>query len=254
MKTKYRSLIIDDEQLARQRLVNLLLPHADRIEIIGEAANGSEAIELINRLEPDLIFLDIQMPEKSGFDILKELKHQPLIIFCTAHDEYALMAFETVSIDYLLKPIKKERLQKAIDKLHLIGKENDVRKLENMLAKQIQSLGKKEISTIPVKTGDRVAFVSIEDITHFKAEDKYVNIYKSDGKEFIVDHSLSYLSEKLDSNFLRIQRSYIVNINYIKEIKRYLGGRYIFLLHDSQKTKIISGKNYHDQIKGLMNF
>ena len=99
MKTKYNAIIIDDEQLARQRLINLLVPHSNKIEIIGEAANGNQAIEMINCLQPDLIFLNIQMPEKSGFDILKELQHQPLIIFCTAHDEYALLAFETASID-----------------------------------------------------------------------------------------------------------------------------------------------------------
>ena len=96
--------------------------------------------------------------------------------------------------------------------------------------------------------------MAVEDIIYFKAEDKYVSIHNSNGKKFIVDHSLNYLSEKLDDNFLRVHRSCIVNINSIKEIKRYLAGRYILILNDLQKTKITSGKNYHDQIKGLMNF
>lgn len=254
MKTKYKSIVIDDEQLARQRLINLLAPHNDRVEIIGEAANGKQAIEMINQLKPDLIFLDIQMPEKSGFDILKELHHQPLVIFCTAHDEYALLAFETASIDYLLKPIKKERLEKTIAKLGLIERENNLSKLEEIIAKQFSTITKKELSSIPVKLGDRVAFVAIEDITHFKAEDKYVSINNNEGKEFIIDHSLNYLEQKLDENFLRVHRSCIVNTMYIKEIKRYLGGRYILQLNDVKQTKITSGKNYHDKIKSLMIF
>ena len=253
MKTRYKSIVIDDE-LARQRLINLLAPYDDRIEIIGEAGNGNQAIEMINRLQPDLIFLDIQMPEKSGFDILKELHHQPLIIYCTAHDEYALLAFETASIDYLLKPIKKERLEKTIEKLEFIKRESNLCQLEDILAKQFNTITKKEFSSIPVKLGNRVAFVAIEDITHFKAEDKYVSINNNEGKEFIIDHSLNYLEQKLDDNFLRVHRSCIVNTIYIKEIKRYLGGRYILQLNDVKQTKITSGKNYHDKIKSLMNF
>ncbi len=254
MISKYTTLLIDDEALARERLKKLLLPYADKIEIIGEARNGNHAIEQIDSLKPDVIFLDIQMPGKSGFEVLQEIHHQPIVIFCTAHDEYALQAFETSSIAYLLKPVKEDRLEKSIEKLHLFKTENKQIELENFLSKQLKQIAKKELNSIPVKIADRVIFVALDDISHFTAEDKYVSIHTSAGKEYLIDHSLNYLDEKLDENFVRIQRSCIVNVSYIKEIKRYMGGRYVLKLNNLKNSKIISGRNYHEQIKQLMKF
>lgn len=254
MTSTYKTLLIDDEALARERLNKLLLPYADKIEIMGEARNGNQAIEMIENMKPDLIFLDIQMPGKSGFEVLQEINHQPMIIFCTAHDEYALQAFETSSIDYLLKPVKEDRLEKSIEKLHLLKTDNNQSVLEDFLSQQVKQISKKEISSIPVKIADRVIFVGLDDISHFTAEDKYVSIHTASGKEYVIDHSLNYLSEKLNEKFVRIQRSCIVNVSYIKEIKRYMGGRYVLKLNNQKTSKIISGRNYQDQIKGLMVF
>ncbi|WP_372645529.1 LytR/AlgR family response regulator transcription factor, partial [Ancylomarina sp.] len=254
MISKYTTLLIDDEALARERLKKMLLPYADKIEIIGEARNGNQAIEMIERLKPDLIFLDIQMPGKSGFEVLQAIHHQPIVIFCTAHDEYALQAFETSSIDYLLKPVKEDRLEKAINKLHLFKTENRQSELETFLSQQLKQISKKEISSIPVKIADRVIFVSLDEISHFTAEDKYVSIHTTGGKEYVIDHSLNYLSEKLDEKFVRIQRSCIVNLSYIKEIKRYMGGRFVVKLNNQKASKIISGRNYQEQVKDLMLF
>ncbi len=254
MTSIYKTLLIDDEALARERLKKLLLPFADKIEIMGEARNGNQAIEMIENMKPDLIFLDIQMPGKSGFEVLQEIHHQPMVIFCTAHDEYALQAFETSSIDYLLKPVKENRLAKSIEKLHLLKTDNNQSVLEDFLSQQVKQISKKKISSIPVKIADRVIFVGLDDISHFTAEDKYVSIHTSSGKEYVIDHSLQYLSDKLDEKFVRIQRSCIVNISYIKEIKRYLGGRYVLKLNNQKTSKIISGRNYQEQIKNLMVF
>ncbi len=254
MNTPYKTLIIDDEALARERLKKLLSPFANQIDLLGEARNGNQAIEMIENLKPDLIFLDIQMPGKSGFEVLQEIKHQPIVIFCTAHDDYALQAFETSSIDYLLKPVKEDRLEKSIEKLHLFKTDTKQIELENFLSKQLKQIAKKEISSIPVKIADRVIFVALNEISHFTAEDKYVSIHTSSGKEYVIDHSLNYLEGKLNENFVRIQRSCIVNISYIKEIKRYMGGRYVLKLKNCTASKIISGRNYQEQIKNLMMF
>jgi two-component system LytT family response regulator len=254
MISKYTTLLIDDEALARERLKKMLLPYADKIEIIGEARNGNQAIEIIERLKPDLIFLDIQMPGKSGFEVLQETHYQAIVIFCTAHEEYALQAFETSSIDYLLKPVKEDRLEKAINKLHLFKIENRQRELETFLSRQLKQIVKKKLSSIPVKISNRVVFVSLDEISHFTAEDKYVNIHTAGGKEYVIDHSLNYLSEKLDDKFVRIQRSCIVNLSYIKEIKRYMGGRFVLKLNNQKASKIISGRNYQEQVKDLMVF
>lgn len=254
MTATYKTLLIDDEALARERLKKILLPYTDKIELIGEARNGNQAIEMIESMKPDLIFLDIQMPGISGFEVLQSIKHQPIVIFCTAHDEYALQAFETSSIDYLLKPVKEDRLQKSIGKLHRLKTEHRQGELENFISQQVKQISNKEISSIPVKIADRVIFVGLDEISHFTAEDKYVSIHTASGKEHVIDHSLNYLSKKLNENFVRIQRSCIVNVAYIKEIKRYMGGRYVFKLNNQKTSKIISGRNYQDQIKDLMVF
>jgi len=127
--SKYRTLIADDEQPARDRLKKLLAEHADQIELIGEAQNGLECREMIDRLKPDLVFLDIQMPGLNGFEVLQQTIHSPVVIFCTAYDEFALQAFETNSIDYIVKPIKAERIQKSIEKLDSLKRHSDKRKL-----------------------------------------------------------------------------------------------------------------------------
>jgi len=250
--SKYRTLIADDEQPARDRLKKLLAEHADKVELIGEAQNGLECLEMIDRLKPDLLFLDIQMPGLTGFEVLQQTKHSPIVIFCTAYDEFALQAFETNSIDYIVKPIKAERIQKSIDKLDSLSQNTDKQELLRIIQSYISQTPKKEITSIPVKLGDRMLFVKIEDVSFFSAEEKYVTIHTKDGKTYLSDFPLKSLEEKLGESFLRIHRSILVNNRRIKEINKHFGSRYIIKMDDINQTKLISGRSYCEEVKRLM--
>lgn len=248
----YRTLIADDEQPARDRLKKLLADHPDKIELIGEAQNGPECYELIDRLKPDLIFLDIQMPGLTGFEVLQKTTHSPVVVFCTAYDEFALQAFETNSIDYIVKPVKAERIQKSIEKLDILKQNSDKQALLQMIGSYLKQAPKKEISSIPVKLGDRMLFVKIEDVAWFEADEKYVSIHLRDGKTYLSDLTIKTLEEKLDAGFIRIHRSLLVSIHRIKEINRHFNGCFIVRIDDINQTKLQSGRAYAEQVKRLM--
>jgi two-component system LytT family response regulator len=176
---RYKTILIDDEPLALQRLERLLQPYSELIEIIDRANNGLEAVEKIDALKPDLIFLDIQMPELNGFEVLDQVAHLPLIIFSTAYDEYALKAFETNSIDYLLKPVDPERLQKALDKLQrLTG--DDKSALQTQLQSLLTSVKVPATKRIQARAGDHIRLINEKDIYFFRAVDKYVEAHTFD--------------------------------------------------------------------------
>ena len=249
---KYRTLIADDEQPARDRLKKLLSVHSNKIEIVGEAENGIQCKELISKLKPDLIFLDIQMPGLNGFEVLQQINHAPIVIFCTAYDEFALKAFETNSIDYIVKPVKAERIQKSIDKLESLSKNSSSQGVIEFINNFAKLTPKKEITTVPVKLGDRMLFIKIEDISYFSAEEKYVSIFTKECKKYLCDYSLKDLEEKLSDKFLRIQRALLINTSMIKEINKHFNSRFVIKMDDQNKTKLISGRNYCKQIRGLM--
>jgi len=250
--SRYSTLIADDEQPARDRLKKLLAEHAGQIELIGEAQNGLECREMIDRLKPDLVFLDIQMPGLNGFEVLQQTSHSPVVIFCTAFDEFALQAFETNSIDYIVKPVKAERIQKSIEKLDSLKKNSDKQELLRIIGNYISQTPKKEITSIPVKLGDRMLFIRIEDVSYFSAEEKYVTIFTKDGKTYLCDFSLKSLEEKLGQSFLRIHRSLLVNVSRIREISKHFNGCYIVKIDDVNQTKLQSGRGYSELVKGLM--
>lgn len=250
--SKYRTLIADDEQPARDRLKKLLAEHAEKIEVIGEAQNGLECREIIDRLKPDLVFLDIQMPGLTGFEVLQQTSHSPVVIFCTAYDEFALQAFETNSIDYIVKPIKAERIQKSIEKLDSLKRHSDKQELLRIIESYISHTPKKEITSIPVKLGDQMLFVRIEDVVYFSAEEKYVTIFTKDGKTYLCDFPLKSLEEKLGKAFLRIHRSLLVNVGRIKEINKHFGRRYLIKMEDTNQSKLLSGRGYCEHVKRLM--
>ncbi len=250
--SKYRTLIADDEQPARDRLTKLLAEHADKIELIGEAQNGLECREMIDRLKPDLVFLDIQMPGLTGFEVLQQTIHLPVVIFCTAYDEFALQAFETNSIDYIVKPVKAERIAKSIEKLDSLKQNSDKQALLQMIGNYLQQTPKKEITSIPVKLGDRMLFVRIEDVSYFSAEEKYVTIFTKDGKTYLCDFPLKSLEEKLGEAFLRIHRSLLVNVGRIREINKHYGSRFVVKMDDTSQTKLLTGRGYCEQVKRLM--
>jgi len=239
----YRAVVVDDEDLAIKRLRRLLKDELS-VEIIGTAENGRKAIELVEQLKPDLLFLDIQMPGLSGFDVIRQLQHVPVVIFTTAYDEYALDAFETSAVDYLLKPIDKARLRKALEKLNRLrsgeGNEAIGERLDMLLRNLEQRHEERFLSHIPVKIGERFLILPVSDIAYVYASDKYTFLVTAQ-KEHIIDRTLADLQGKLDpTRFVRIHRSTIVNIHSIKEIVSLLGGRYLCRLKNPPKELPIS--------------
>lgn len=249
MNQLFKAIVIDDEPAARRLMKSLLLEYKEVIEVIGEAGNGREAIAKIEELKPDVIFLDIQMPDLTGFEVIDQLSVKPNIIFTTAYEQYAIKAFESFSIDYLLKPIKEERLEQSIAKLKQFGR----------LAAPIDIAGLQEIirqfqlpqkaTALPIKTGDRINLIRFENISYLEASDKYVFIYTVDGQKHLTDQSLTGLSEKLPTHFYRIQKSYIINKDKIKEMHRHFNGRFLFVLDDKAGSRLTSGRTYHDAIR-----
>jgi two-component system LytT family response regulator len=249
MNPLFRAIVIDDEPAARRLMKNLLQEHSSVVQVIAEAGNGREAIQKIEELSPDLIFLDIQMPDLTGFEVLEKLSCKPTIIFTTAYEQYAIKAFESFSIDYLLKPIKEERLNQSIEKLKVLGRFNnsiDIASLQEVI-KQFQAPPK--TTALTIKSGDRIILLRFENITYLEADDKYVSVFTSDGQKYLTDQSLSTLTEKLPSQFYRIQKSYIINKDKVKEMHRHFNGRYLFIMEDKRSTRLTSGRTYHDEIK-----
>ena len=241
----WKTIIIDDEQLARQRIKRLLKEY-DEVEIIEEASNGEDGLEKIEFLKPDLIFLDIEMPILNGFEMLAKLKHQPKVVFITAYDQYAIKAFEEGSIDYLLKPIEIERLDKTIKKLRQTNLAPAQIPLEDLL-RQIQ--GKKAVKTLTIKLGDKILLVKVNEIVHIQAEDKYVFLHTVDGKKHLTDFTLSTLETKLPEEFLRIHRSDIINVDYIKEIRKGFNGALVFVLNNQNETKVTSSRSNSEMLR-----
>ena len=249
MNPLFKAIVIDDEPAARRLMKSLLLEHSDVVEVIDEAGNGGEAIQKIETLKPDLIFLDIQMPDFTGFEVIEKLNHKPNIIFTTAYEQYAIKAFETFSIDYLLKPIKEERLQQSMYKLKQFGKVNaqlDVNGLHQIIQ---QLKAPQKATALPIKTGDRIILIRFENIAYLEAQDKYVFVFTSDGQKHLTDQTLSVLEEKLPQSFYRIQKSYIINKEKIKEMHKHFNGRFLFVMDDKSATRLTSGRTYYDQIK-----
>jgi len=244
MSKVWTTLIIDDEQLARQRLKRLLKPY-DELEIIGEAVNGADGLEQIQALKPDLIFLDIEMPILNGFEMLAKLDKQPKVVFTTAYDQYAIKAFEEDSIDYLLKPVEAERLEKTIKKLQQTQTAATPLPLEALMK---QLMVKKDIKTLTVKIGDRILLIKLNDILFIDAEDKYVFLHTADGKKHLTDFTISSLEDKLPEQFTRIHRGTIINVDHIKEIRKGFNGALIFLMNHSE-IKLTSSRSNGDMLR-----
>lgn len=212
-----RTLLIDDERLARKELRSQLEEYPF-IEIIGECANAMEAKEMIEKENPDLIFLDIQMPGKSGFELLESLETVPEVIFVTAYDEYAIKAFKVNALDYLLKPVEQNRLVEALDKLkkkHQKKEESNLRVSEHKLLLSDQ---------IFLKDGDKCWFVTLNEIRMFESEGNYVRVYFKNFKPLILK-SLNNLEERMDEKvFFRVSRKFIVNLKWIEHIEPWFNG------------------------------
>lgn len=249
MNQSFKAIVIDDEPAARRLMKNLLQEHAGVVEVIGEASTGEEAIQKIEALRPDLIFLDIQMPDLTGFEVIERLLFKPNIIFTTAYEQYAIKAFESFSIDYLLKPIKEERLKQSIDKLKEFGRLPERIDLSGLQEIIRQFRVPQKATALPIKTGDRINLVRFENISYLEASDKYVFIHTIDAQKLLTDQSLLALEEKLPPSFYRIQKSFIINKDRIKEMHRHFNSRYLFIMDDKTGSRLTSGRTYHDAIK-----
>ncbi len=224
-----KALIIDDERLARVELRRLLSPFKE-INIIGEAINADDAISKINELNPDLIFLDIQMPGKNGFELLEELDSVPIVIFTTAYDEYALKAFEYNAMDYLLKPIEPKRLEETVKKIVEKNRKTITQDSENPILT--------ETDQVFVKDGERCWFVKLESVRLFESEGNYVRLYFEENKPLIL-RTLNYLDERLDSRtFFRANRKHIINLKYIENIEPWMNGGLLVKLKGGVKIEV----------------
>ena len=225
-----RAIIIDDERLARKEL-NSLLEDYKEIEIVGEAVNADDAEEKITKLNPDLIFLDIQMPGKTGFELLEGLESVPKVVFTTAYDEHALKAFDYNALDYLLKPIHKDRLEECMKKLL---NEND--QAENEETTETRKLGASD--QVFVKDGDRCWFVKLSNIRLFESDGNYIKVYFENFKPMI-HKSLNALDERLDDRtFFRASRKHIINLGWVETIEPWFNGGLMVQLKGGDKIEV----------------
>ncbi len=212
---KKRVIITDDEPLAREAL-KLSIDEIDEIEIVAECADGYEAVKAVQEQKPDLLFLDIQMPGLSGFDVLELLgENAPPVIFVTAYDEYAVKAFEAHALDYLLKPVRVERLRQAIDRVRELP--------ENETADILDSYRKTQppLTRILIRSGSSVKVIPVEEIMYFKAQDDFVEVHTEEGSHLKYER-LGRLEQLLDSQtFIRIHRSFILNILFLDKVEPY---------------------------------
>ena len=247
-----RTIIVDDEPLARKRLARLLLEHPS-IEIVGEAANGDEACALIERARPDLMFLDVQMPGGSGFDVLSRLTHRPQVIFVTAHDEFAVRAFEEQALDYLLKPVEPKRLARAVARLRPADSPPTTdERLERLLA--VVERTTPAVRRIPVRKGARVVLVEPGSIIFCRAEDKYAVIYTAEG-EHVIDRTLDELASSLDpATFIRVHRSTLVNLAFVRELTSIEGGRYVIALKEPPGAHVYASRAGAKTLRDKLGF
>ena|SRR5215203_4452441 len=252
MDMKINTLIVDDEPLARDRVKRFLRDEND-IKVIGECGNGKEAISAIREKRPELVFLDIQMPEKNGFEVVKALdqKSLPAVIFVTAYDQYALQAFDVHALDYLLKPFNRDRLHKAVAHARDQIATKRIGNLDERLSSLIADLRseKKYLERLVVKSVGRVFFLKVDEIDWIEAAGNYVKLHSSRDAHMIRE-TMNGIEAKLDPDkFLRIHRSTVVNIDRIKELHPMFSGDYAVILRNG--TELALSRNYRERLLEL---
>ena len=248
-----RTLIVDDESLARERIRNMLASDA-RIEIIGECGNGQDAIDAIQALSPDLVFLDVEMPGIDGFGVLEALPREriPTIIFVTAYDQYAVRAFEVYALDYLLKPFDQERFDKAVDraKAQLSSQHSDA--LSERILSALEEIKTRPIhlESLVIKMNGHVFFIKADEIDWLEAEGNYVRLHA--GKEsYLLRDTISALESQLDpKKFIRVHRSAIVNIDRITELQPWFHGEYRIILGEG--VQLTLSRTYREKLHDLL--
>jgi len=237
----FRAYLVDDEPLALRRL-SRLIEETGRCRILGTFRDPEAALEFLSRETVDVLFLDIQMPGLNGFELLARLPAQPLVIFTTAFDQYALQAFEVNSIDYLLKPVDRRQLERALAKLDRLrgapASPPDLREVMKQLAESLRSGEPRYPDRIASRTGERVQLLDLARVTHFFARDK-LTFAASGGRAWAVDYSISDLEQKLDPHkFLRIHRAILLNLDWVQEVDSWFAGRVLVRLKDEKRTEL----------------
>jgi two-component system LytT family response regulator len=250
MSSVLQAVIVDDEPLARDRIRELLKSHRD-VKIVGEARNGQEAIQTITLQRPDIVFLDVQMPDMDGFEVLKALEPNsiPLIIFITAFDEYALRAFEFHALDYLLKPFDRDRFAKAV---HHARTQIAVKNREHIM-NLLEDLGsrKRFLERFAIKNGETVKYIRAADVDSMEAEGNYVRLNVA-SSSYLLRDTLTNLEAQIDPRqFVRIHRSTIVNMNRVRELQTWARGEYRVILHSGASHPLSRG--YRDHFENVIS-
>ena len=249
MSAKLRAYLVDDELPALKRLSRLLAA-TGRVEIIGTTANPDEALQFLSGNHPDVLFLDIQMPGMNGFELLSRLDRQPPVVFSTAYDQYALRAFEVNSIDYLLKPVEPEQLQRALHKLDRFDRSWLDRPEFRAL---LQELSRTFPERISVRMGDRTQFLRLAGVTHFFAQDR-LTYAATESRNYCIDRPLAEMEPKLDpARFFRIHRAVLVNLDWIEELRPLFAGRLVLRLRDRKRTELTVARDRARALKARLN-
>jgi len=247
---RVRVLVADDEPLARERL-RLLLSREEGIELVAECPNGTDAIEAIDRLQPDLVFLDIQMPGATGFEVIEAVgaERMPLVVFVTAFDQYALRAFDVHALDYLLKPFDRERFHEALVRARQQLDRRTNGDLERRLLELVQDLkpSAQRLERFVIKSGGRVFFVRSDEIDWIEAAGNYVKLHVA-GESHLFRETMNTLEAQLDPDtFFRIHRSHIVNIERVKELQPWFNGEYVVFLRNG--TRLTLSRGYREKLQ-----
>lgn len=248
--TRIRALVVDDEPLARA-MIREMLEGDSEVEIVGECVNGLEAVEAIKSSTPDIVFLDIQMPEIGGFEVLESLDSNthPYVIFVTAYDQYAVRAFEVHALDYLLKPFDRERFEGAWQRAKAQIKLNRTSRRDQDIIALLEELkaGPRYLERLVIKNGGRVFFLHVQDVHCIEAEGNYVRVYDNQ-KGYLLRETISSLEEQLDpKQFLRIHRSAIVKIDRIKEMQPWFHGEYRIIMENGKQLAL--SRNYRANLQ-----
>ncbi len=253
MSAKIRTLIVDDEPLARERIRHLLHKEPD-IEIICECADGRDAVAAIGKYKPDLVFLDVQMPELDGFSVLDQLDRRamPAIVFVTAYDRFALRAFEVHALDYLLKPFDSGRFKKALGRVRERIQRQPSAELSRQVSEFLADLkpGPKQQNRLAIKSGGKVLFLKLDDIDWVEAADNYVNLHVGN-ESHLHRETMAALEARLPADkFMRISRSTMVNIEQVKELQPMFHGEYTVILHNG--TRLTLSRGYREKLNQLL--
>ena len=249
--SKIRTIIIDDENLARE-LIKAYLAQFDQIEVIQECEDGFQGLKAIQEHQPDLIFLDVQMPKITGFEMLELIDQPPVVIFSTAFDQYAIKAFELNATDYLLKPYSEERFKEAVEKaIAKVGKTEAIKKEAESVTESHRDQ-KESIDRVVVKTGNKIQILPLESIYHFEAQDDYVAIHANEGK-FLKLMRMKHLESGLPAgSFVRIHRSHMVNVKMIERLELYEKDSYLLTLKNGVKLPV--SRSGHTKLRQELNY